>query len=102
LQVPVSPARQPAVSEIAACVGWWPPKLHVYVMLLPSTMVAGLRLRDAVHEYGGGEGDGGGGGDTHIFQPVLVTEPSVRHVIDDAVTPLGLVVPPKKFPFIVR
>ena len=41
---------QPAESEIWTCVGWWPLKLHVYVMSSPSTMVAGLMLRDAVHE----------------------------------------------------
>ena len=57
-----SPPQQPAIRLIAACVGWWPPKLHVYVIFSPSTMIAGLMLRDAVHEYGGGEGDGGVGG----------------------------------------
>ena len=50
---------QPAVRAIETCVGWWPLKLHVYVMSSPSTMVDGLMLRVAVH----GEGGGGGGGD---------------------------------------
>ena len=48
---------QPAESEISTCVGWWPLKLHVYVISSPSTMVDGLVLRVAVHGVGGG-GDG--------------------------------------------
>ena len=35
---------------MCTCVGGWPLKLHVYVISSPSTMVAGLVLRDAVHE----------------------------------------------------
>ena len=56
---------QPADSAISTCVGWWPLKLHVYVISSPSTMVAGLMLRVAAHGVGGGDdgggGDGGGG-----------------------------------------
>ena len=51
------------MSEIHTCVGGWPLKLHVYVISSPSTMVAGLMLRDAAHgEGGGGEGGSGVGG----------------------------------------
>ena len=46
---------QPAESEICTCVGGWPLKLHVYVISSPSTMVAGLVLRDAVHDVGFGD-----------------------------------------------
>jgi hypothetical protein len=52
----------------------------------------------------GGDGGDGGGGGTHILKPVLVTEPSVFHVIDDAGA-LGLAVPLKRLvssPLIVR
>ena len=59
-QPPTSFDRQPALSETMTCVGWWPAKLHVYVMLSPRTMAAGLTLRAAVHTYGGG-GCGGEG-----------------------------------------
>ena len=54
-----SEAEQPAVSEIATCVGWVPVKLHVYVIVSPSVMVAGLMLKAAVHED---DGEGGGDG----------------------------------------
>ena len=54
LQGPGSLYSQPALSETSTCVGWWPAKLHVYVIFSPSVMVAGLTLRAAVHEGGGG------------------------------------------------
>ena len=48
---PASFDRQPPLSETMTCLGWWPAKLHVNVMLSPSTMVVGLTLRAAVHAY---------------------------------------------------